>query len=410
MPLPSSGEIKMSQIKAELGSSSNSLRAYAAAFDAIYGGTVFDAPDTMSEFYGYSATVTAVDFTYTAGGSYKNEGTLLVTSATGGVGTKRWYLNNGSGGTFTGPYDINTNTQTGLANTTYTMKVEDSAPTPNFKIYQYAFSLPRRVGPNFNRLYYYFRTDGGMTTPTPTSVGQFTYADNVEASPSADGSSQDTIWTTSTKYNHSPGSSGPAVVTGWVGFLASDGTFYYKQAAWLPNDNTIDTDFDIAYRLTIRSISGGYGTVLSAPPPPPATRYTFIRYNVDANCDDSNATEVWSFTNYSNGFYTIGGTLYRLLVSSHTNYTTEITTVTASSCTPPSTGCECYTIYNEGETSGQYRYNRCSDGALVTGNIARNSVQTICVINGGTVEIVSGTLTDVPCGTPCSVNGDCSTC
>ena len=48
MALQSSGAIKISEIKAELGSSSNSLRTLSAAAG-------FAIPDPMSEFYGYSA-------------------------------------------------------------------------------------------------------------------------------------------------------------------------------------------------------------------------------------------------------------------------------------------------------------------------------------------------------------------
>jgi hypothetical protein len=49
MALSGTGPIKMSQIKTELGSSSNSLRAYSAAAGK-------SAPDSMSEFFGYSAS------------------------------------------------------------------------------------------------------------------------------------------------------------------------------------------------------------------------------------------------------------------------------------------------------------------------------------------------------------------
>lgn len=48
MALQSSGAIKISEIKAELGSSSNSLRTLSAAAG-------FSTPDAMSEFYGYSS-------------------------------------------------------------------------------------------------------------------------------------------------------------------------------------------------------------------------------------------------------------------------------------------------------------------------------------------------------------------
>lgn len=47
MALPSTGAIRMSQIKTELGSSSNSLRNYSATAGK-------SAPDAMSEFYSYS--------------------------------------------------------------------------------------------------------------------------------------------------------------------------------------------------------------------------------------------------------------------------------------------------------------------------------------------------------------------
>lgn len=48
MALQGSGAISISDIKAELGSSSNSLRTLSAAAG-------FSTPDAMSEFYGYSA-------------------------------------------------------------------------------------------------------------------------------------------------------------------------------------------------------------------------------------------------------------------------------------------------------------------------------------------------------------------
>jgi hypothetical protein len=51
MALPQSGPIRMSDIKAELASSSNSLRNYSAAAGKT-------APDAMSEFYGYAECIT----------------------------------------------------------------------------------------------------------------------------------------------------------------------------------------------------------------------------------------------------------------------------------------------------------------------------------------------------------------
>jgi hypothetical protein len=48
MALPSSGPISISQIQTELSNGNNSLRALSAAVG-------FSTPDSMSEFYGYSA-------------------------------------------------------------------------------------------------------------------------------------------------------------------------------------------------------------------------------------------------------------------------------------------------------------------------------------------------------------------
>lgn len=65
MALQSSGQIDISDIQAELGSSSGSLRTLSAAAG-------FSAPDAMSEFYGYSAFSNTTSFapvTYTGNGS-----------------------------------------------------------------------------------------------------------------------------------------------------------------------------------------------------------------------------------------------------------------------------------------------------------------------------------------------------
>lgn len=55
MALTSSGAIKMSDIKAALDPTSNSLRVYAAAAKATTGLVKFDAPDAFSDFYSYAA-------------------------------------------------------------------------------------------------------------------------------------------------------------------------------------------------------------------------------------------------------------------------------------------------------------------------------------------------------------------
>lgn len=63
--------------------------------------------------------------------------------------------------------------------------------------------------------------------------------------------------------------------------------------------------------------------------------FTFLRYDVAPNCNLSNPTEVFSYINYTDGFYIIDGTLYNLQSNTHTTYTTEITSATPSTCTAP---------------------------------------------------------------------------
>lgn len=55
MALQNSGPIKMSQIKAALSTTSNSLRQYNVIAKAATGLVKFDIPDIMSEFYGYAS-------------------------------------------------------------------------------------------------------------------------------------------------------------------------------------------------------------------------------------------------------------------------------------------------------------------------------------------------------------------
>jgi hypothetical protein len=372
----------MSQIKAELGSTSNSLRAYSLAAGKT-------APDSMTEFLGYSATVDPIDFEYVFGGVYKNEGTLKVTSATGGVGTKKWFLNNGVNQAYTGPYTINDVTITQLPNRIYTMKVEDSAtPTPNFKIYQHTFNLPRRPGSSMT-LYWVLKS----TYPSPTSTSGWS-SGMVETNTSTSGTPAQ-IFAAASKFLI-----GSSISTlGNVNFWVSDGASYKE--AFHPTSGDLDAFFEVAQNQTLTS-NTGVGTAFPTP-----TKYAFTRYNVDANCDDSNATEVWSYTNYSDGYYIISSTKYRLVSAAHTNYTTEITTATASSCNV----CECVTITNEGSTTGRYSYLRCGDGAEVTRNIlAFSTPQVACVQSGTSITVISGTLTDSYCGTSCNSNTDCTAC
>jgi hypothetical protein len=91
MTLQSSGAISISNIKTELGSSSNSLRDLSSAAGK-------STPDAMSEFYGYSATPVSYTYSIVAYNGYVTvQGTY--TTKTGTPNTSfSFYNNSGSGG------------------------------------------------------------------------------------------------------------------------------------------------------------------------------------------------------------------------------------------------------------------------------------------------------------------------
>lgn len=92
MTLQSSGSISISQIKAELGSSSYSLRTLSSAAGK-------STPDSMSEFYGYSATPTSYTYSIVAYSGYVTvQGTYTTKSGTANTSFS-FYNNSGSGGT-----------------------------------------------------------------------------------------------------------------------------------------------------------------------------------------------------------------------------------------------------------------------------------------------------------------------
>jgi hypothetical protein len=91
MTLQSSGAISISQIKTELNSSSNSLRDLSAAAGK-------STPDSMSEFYGYSATPVSYTYSIVAYNGYTTvQGTYTTKTGTPNT-TFSFYNNSGSGG------------------------------------------------------------------------------------------------------------------------------------------------------------------------------------------------------------------------------------------------------------------------------------------------------------------------
>jgi hypothetical protein len=111
MPLPSSGAISISQIRTELGTSDGSLRNLSALAGK-------STPDAMSEFYGYSSSVTVnIDVYLPAYVGCYNNYTFAATSSqvvntNVNVGIN-WYGD--LGGFFSGSVTINSGTACGSA-------------------------------------------------------------------------------------------------------------------------------------------------------------------------------------------------------------------------------------------------------------------------------------------------------
>ena len=113
------------------------------------------------------------------------------------------------------------------------------------------------------------------------------------------------------------------------------------------------------------------------PPPPPATQYTFQRYDVDAFCTKSSAVNVWSYTNYSDGFYNSGSFKNYISASVHTTYTTYFDG-SATTCTP-STGSMIYkffrydvdTFCTKSNSTPVWSYNTYTDGFYTIDGNAR---------------------------------------
>ncbi len=93
MPLPSSGQISINQIRTELGLLTGSLRALSAAAG-------FSTPDAMSEFWGYSAggTYTVINYDYSYSFCSQTQGyknSLYYLGATGTGNSQSGTINTG---------------------------------------------------------------------------------------------------------------------------------------------------------------------------------------------------------------------------------------------------------------------------------------------------------------------------
>lgn len=135
--------------------------------------------------------------------------------------------------------------------------------------------------------------------PPPPEPTQFTYtrsAVSLQCSQSA----QTDVWSYDTLSD---------------GYYLVDGSKYYIATA---SHSTLTTEI--------------IGATPSSCTPVPATQYTYVRYDLDGQCSQSNATNVWSFNSYANGYWASGSTTYYLATGSHSTLTNEFKGATASSC------------------------------------------------------------------------------
>ena len=78
----------------------------------------------------------------------------------------------------------------------------------------------------------------------------------------------------------------------------------------------------------------------TVPPTTSAPVFTYLRYDVnEVNCGTFNPIPFFAYTSYANGFYILNGDgILRYLQSqSHTNFSNQINSIVASSCTPATT-------------------------------------------------------------------------
>ena len=205
---------------------------------------------------------------------------------------------------------------------------------------------------------------------TPVPAAQYTYV-RYDLSPQCSQSNATNVWSYNSYAN---------------GYWASGGTTYYLATG---SHSTFTTNFN--------------GTASSCTPVP-ATQYTYTRYDVDALCTQSNATNVWSYNSYADGLYTISSAKKYLATGSHSTFTTEIISATPTTCTPA-------TLY--------YKIDACDAGSaslytsiapvlstqryidyVTTGYYVWDNTNTISPGTiGGNIQLVSGQQ-NCPTGSP----------
>ena len=266
-----------------------------------------------------TTTLSPMSFTYStscSGGS----GIITINSISGGTGTGYEFSIQPTPGVW---YSYPASNQlSGLANGTYTVAVRDSlgngTSTPGIVI---SCVAPTTLPPT---------TLPPPTTTLPPVVANVSYS----CPGTYDGTGQVII----------SGSGG----TGSYQYSINNGTTFSNQTTY---SNLGNGWYYVAVKDSNGSIAYNSIYVNCAPPPPPPTTtpapttpapatYTYLRYDVDTNnCGTSNPITLWSFNSYGNGYYFINGSgsYYYLQSQAHGDFSNQITSVSATSCTPVTT-------------------------------------------------------------------------
>jgi len=109
------------------------------------------------------------------------------------------------------------------------------------------------------------------------------------------------------------------------------------------------------------------------------------------------------------GIATFDGVCDLCVIGTTTTSAPTTTTTIAPTTSTTTLPCECWTIVNEGATSGNYTIINC-DGTEMSPNLIAGAKRNHC-LKGGTVPVInSGTLVDYQCGSNCNLAVDCSDC
>ena len=266
-----------------------------------------------------TTTLSPMSFTYStscSGGS----GIITINSISGGTGTGYEFSIQPTPGIW---YSYPASNQlSGLANNTYTVAVRDSlgngTSTPGIVI---SCVAPTTIAPT--------------TLPPPTTTLAPVVANVSYSCPGTyDGTGEIII----------SGSGG----TGSYQYSINNGTTFSAQTTYSNLGNgwyyvaVKDSNGSIGYNSIYVNCAAPTTPAPTTPTPttPAPATYTYLRYDVDTNnCGTSNPTPVWSFNSYGNGYYYINGSgnYYYLQSQAHGDFSNQITSVSAASCTPITT-------------------------------------------------------------------------